>query len=895
MQQLSIALCALFSKISGDEILWNAGFMQKKNTHMVDITHIDSGINESTITTLLQKADETTYSIDQLLMTSQMVLSKWMVSDTNCLPVQFSKQDSVFNMLLHFASFTLVMKDGDPVCRYKHLLRWHTLTTQLGEDLFTTALLAACNIKTGYNRTYFDWDAFLRHDSKELNTLFDRPMAELHMHLKGSSYNVDISWLCLMNNIENMYGYFDEVRAKRKNTDWDVHLFEKVRRAAAIRYYLSGILGCVSNTITKSQLYDFINNTNSYIEASKKEVKIKIQKDVIISLQNLLTKAHTKNVELAKTNGIPDKHVLDYISVNHYKKERVANLVMSSERKFMYLMFKKIFSNDTNFDADTATLFYAYLVYKDYFRHTILQLNTRVGFANFANYEELKTAYIIPFYYPLVYKAAIEGFLGNDKDRYVEARIVPKSTPENILSSLKEIYNSIDKPKQDRCKIILHFIKRRDESFTKDKAIRHNQLREDVKKQAFAIYKFRQQTNEYGDLVGKVVGIDAANSEIYTRPEVFAQAFRFLRSHDVYSSELDRPNDLNITYHVGEDFLDIGDGLRAVEETLLFLGLRNGDRLGHTLVLGTDVRSYYQKRYNTICESKQVILDNIAWLYHKCLRLLGYKPICGFFEMMFHRYFRDLYNPARTESSNIIEDIFCSSDNLRHLDDIETYYLSWLLRGNSPTFGMDLSPEVYNNLPKDSLERKWADEAINHQKVIELACRNEKARELFDLYHSREIADNSSEVDSFMIPQKYREDYYTLLEALQQDLLDNIEKRHIAIECNPSSNYKIGEIERYDKHPIVRFFNYGIETPYPPHDVSVSINTDDQGVFSTSLEREYSLMALAMERNEILGYENSPRAIIDWLDRVRQMSLEQRFDQINVLVKTDELETSSTL
>lgn len=881
MQQLTIALRALFSKISGDEILRNAGFLRNKNACITDIIHYDSNINESVINQLLQEADETTYSIDQLIMTSQMVTRKWMMPDTNCLPVQFSKQDSVFNMLLHFAVSTLTIKDGDPVCRYSHLLRWHSLTTQLGEDLFTTALLAACNMKTGYNRTYFDWDAFLRHNSKELNDLFDRPMAELHMHLKGSSYNVDISWLCLMNNIEDMSDNFDKVKDNRKYTNWDNQLYEKVRRAAIIRYYLAGIVDCVSNTITKSQVYALINYTNSYDEAGK-EHKQEISNDVKICLQKILTEAHDRNVREADKNDIPKEYVIDYISVNHYKKERVANLVMSSERKFMYLMFKKIFSNDTNLDADTATLFYAYLVYKDYFRHIILQLNKRVGFANFANYEELKTSYITPLYNHLVYKAAVEGFLGNNKDRYIEARIVPKSTPEEISSSLKEIYDSIEESKRDRCSIIFHFIKRRDESFTNEKAIRHNQLRDDVKKQAFAIYRFRQQSKERENLIGKVVGIDAANSEIYARPEVFAQAFRFLRSHGVYSSELDRPDDLNVTYHVGEDFLDMCDGLRAVEEALLFLGLHNGDRLGHALVLGTDVRSYYQKRYDTICETKQVILDNVAWLYHKCLRLLGYKPICGFLETMFHRYFRDLYNPESSESTNIIADIFNSSDSFKHLDDIETYYLSWLLRGNSPTFGTDLSPDVYNILPQDSLERKWADEAINHHKTIELACRNEKARELFDLYHSRKTAKNSEEVESFMIPQKYREDYYTLLEALQQDLLRTIEKRHIAIECNPSSNYKIGEMDRYDKHPIVRFFNYGIETPYPSHDISVSINTDDQGVFSTSLEREYSLMALAMERNELQGYKNSPRAILDWLDRIRQMSLEQRFDKINI-------------
>ena len=88
-------------------------------------------------------------------------------------------------------------------------------------------------------------------------------------------------------------------------------------------------------------------------------------------------------------------------------------------------------------------------------------------------------------------------------------------------------------------------------------------------------------------------------------------------------------------------------------------------------------------------------------------------------------------------------------------------------------------------------------------------------------------------------------------------------------------------MDKYDQHPILRFYNDGLSTPYKPHHLAVSINTDDQGVFSTSLGREYSLIALALERNEMPPYVNSPRAIAEWLERVRQMANEQRFDNIN--------------
>ena len=85
----------------------------------------------------------------------------------------------------------------------------------------------------------------------------------------------------------------------------------------------------------------------------------------------------------------------------------------------------------------------------------------------------------------------------------------------------------------------------------------------------------------------------------------------------------------------------------------------------------------------------------------------------------------------------------------------------------------------------------------------------------------------------------------------------------------------------YIEHPIFRFNNYGLKTPYPPHEISVSINTDDSGVFSTSLEREYALMGIALEKTDDENFRNSPRAVKEWLNRVRKMSVEQRFKKEN--------------
>ena len=896
MENISTVIKALFEKVDGNEVLKKAGFDIESDKEL--FSRMDSEMIESTIVNKLLKVDKES-TIDQVTMLGQIVQFKWMEPDDSCMSLKFRRLSSVFNILLHFSSKCLRVKDGEPLCMYNKLLRWHLITSLVGEDLLTTSYIASRDLVLGKDRKSFDWDAFIGHDCKELNSLFDQPMAELHMHLKGSSYNFDLSWLCMMNHIGIMQRNFEVEHPLHKFRNPDKDLYEKIKRAAAIRFYLAGAVGCIPDTVSLSQLHEVLRNDVNELIEKKTNEELKDKQIPITDIQSLIddcrtrTRFNTKEkFEMLRTaqnfkDKLEDEDIVDYIPINHYGNELIENKALAPERAFMYAVFSKIYGDDNDDTADIATLFYAYLLYKIYFRNEILQLNERVGFANFASYEEMKTDYLLHDYDHLLYKAAIEGFLQKNKERYIEARIVPKDTEEGIVKTLQDICKEIDTKFESRYDFIFHFIKKRDEPRPTD-LYRHYRLREEIKRQAYAIYQFRCNRDNWGvnnNLVGKVVGIDAANSEIYCRPEVYAQAFRFLRGHEVKIDEEldDYPYDLNVTYHVGEDFMDIADGLRAVEEALIFLNLRNGDRLGHALVLGTDVRTYYEKRYYTICASRQVILDNLAWLHHKCIRLTGYTQLCGWLEMMFLKYFTEIYRVKQEVGENIIDSYFKPSEDNELSSNINDYYLSWLLRGDSPIIGTQLDSENLKKLTS-TIDKEWAHAGMNHQICAEVALGNEDARELFDAYHSFKYARRGYLGDTLTIPPMYRDEWYALLEKIQQQLLEKIEKRHIAIECNPSSNYKIGEMVRYDEHPILKFFNYGLDTPYPRHDVAVSINTDDMGVFSTSLEREYSLMALAIERNQTDEHHNSPRAIIDWLNRVREMSLEQRF-KYNVKIK----------
>ena len=72
---------------------------------------------------------------------------------------------------------------------------------------------------------------------------------------------------------------------------------------------------------------------------------------------------------------------------------------------------------------------------------------------------------------------------------------------------------------------------------------------------------------------------------------------------------------------MGEDFLDIADGLRATDEAVQFLCMEKGDRIGHGLVLGVDPDEYYQNKRYSIYLRRQDYLDNLVWILYRSLEL----------------------------------------------------------------------------------------------------------------------------------------------------------------------------------------------------------------------------------------------------------------------------------
>ena len=110
-----------------------------------------------------------------------------------------------------------------------------------------------------------------------------------------------------------------------------------------------------------------------------------------------------------------------------------------------------------------------------------------------------------------------------------------------------------------------------------------------------------------------------------------------------------------------------------------------------------------------------------------------------------------------------------------------------------------------------------------------------------------------------------------------------IAENGIAIETNPTSNVKIAGLEGYESHPIISFYNKGLtldETQICAcPQINVSINTDDPGVFITSLYNEYTMIAGALEhiktQDGVHVYKKD--MVYDWINNIRKMGDRQSF------------------
>ncbi len=588
-----------------------------------------------------------------------------------------------------------------------------------------------------------------------------------------------------------------------------------------------------------------------------------------------------------------DVHGSDKIEEsNDIYAARSAKNIITGERWLLYQMFRKYYEKKKGY-SEYMNLFYAYLVIKETIRAEMIQVNSTVGFSNFSYYELRKEDFIEDTVFEkYLLKLAVWDIMKSRNIRSLEARISPKMSPSQDAMGIRknDRLMNLTEDEKKRMFYVFHFVKapEKQEEMESEILCRHYFLREQVRIQAQAFAKMRV---DYPEEASRVLGIDACNAEIPCRPEVFAHAFRYLRNHTVqngvedYSSYRKIAPVLGVTYHVGEDFLDIVDGLRAIDEVCRFLNFKCGDRLGHALVMGVNVREWYDSKDRRIFLTRQAYLDNIVWIYTKIreIGLIGYEDLLLHIEKEYLTLFHEIYlkNIKDSYVNGILKKNNSNEPNRFTKFDITTYYDAWKLRGDDP--------ECYiNGVFRGSriLDDSWEGAQMDRQFPQDYKLRLDF--ETTFLYHSYHYNPGVKLEGNKTIEIKISDKMIEVVEQVQKHIQKEIAAMGVGVEANPSSNYLIGTFKRYDKHPLLQFYNIGLtadekELQECPQ-ISTSINTDDQGVFATSLENEYALMVLALERvKEKDGKEKYSRErIYKWLDDIREMGLRQSFLKIRV-------------
>lgn len=770
-------------------------------------------------------------------------------------------EHSIYGLLYKYADQVLFLMDRVPCCRIEKVLDWRSMTMRLGQDLFVTAWLARNNVRArDMNQTKnFDWPYAIQTNDERLNKLLEKGIAENHFHLGGSTQSFSISWAALMNHPNKIYKTVHEGKRFRRDLvdgrtefskDNESRWVKLLSIAAAIRAFLfQRCIGDIKVEDFRGKISKFLFPDDNY--------------DLELEVELIREEYGAKTC----LKGYPV--CLDYAMCSQLYSVDLdsSNRLLAAERAFLYRCFYNVYREE--FSYFELTVFYLYLLIKSNFRGELIQINQRNGFYNFLQYQDRKEQF-----YPFLeysYEAQRLAVCSTIQDNHVsslEARIMPATNFREMASKIIKLDDKVKCVSEEECDklfYVTHFAKRPFDikEFEENGYVytrpRNYKVRKLIYQQAKAIYLFRKHYHHEG-LTDRIHGIDACSSEIGCRPETFATEFRFLRHEGNGRREHaeEDQNDLRVTYHVGEDFLDICDGLRAVDEAVSFLHLGNGDRIGHGLVLGLNPDSYYKERYHCVYLTKQDYLDNCLWILFRTLE----------WNIPLESTAREI---LRQEANRMAFEIYGSVEQGQCLDILEALYRSWHLRGDHPS--------LYNAKGECEVESPFDANVYNrYRKCSEVNDAYRKDEAVAKLYYRYHYDENVKKNGLKVIPVEIKEWYVKLMADIQEYMRTHIiAKKGICIECNPSSNKLIGYFQRYDQHPIVLFNDYMLNPQSNKAQIMVSINTDDLGVFDTSLSNEYAMVLESLRRKRHSEGKYNDEQIYSYLEYIRENGLKMKF------------------
>ncbi|TKD01177.1 hypothetical protein E8A74_31755 [Polyangium fumosum] len=327
-------------------------------------------------------------------------------------------------------------------------------------------------------------------------------------------------------------------------------------------------------------------------------------------------------------------------------------------------------------------------------------------------------------------------------------------------------------------------------------------------------------------------GIDVASDELSVPTWAFVLPFeRVRRAAHRAGARLARTHPhwkvkpLGATYHAGEDFRRLAEGLRRMHELLEFGLLEAGDRIGHGLAAGVDPERWAREHPVTVQPVEERLLD-LLW------ELDWYKS--GELPADAGRV-----EQVRAEALDLTKRMFGACQDLDHLGLARrSLHESAVLRRLGYPF-------VHGRVPEDDIEK------LVHRYLTDAPM----------------FARGQDLVEVRMSDGELR-----MLRLVGHRLRVEIARREMTIEANPTSNLLINDMGSVDSHPAFRFQPIPGGSRHDEQPVQLSINTDDPISFATSLGDEYAYLYGALLSGKVGAHH-----ALQWLAARRDDGFRSRF------------------
>ena len=636
------------------------------------------------------------------------------------------------------------------------LLFWQTISHQVFPEFFMALFLHHARIQD-------PWDTLLRKGivaSRFLQDTFGNRLSEGHLHL-GSCIRNFTAWEVFVKELPH-------------------HIFSSSRWPD-----LGNLDGGFSSVFTAGLLASFIRTSLQYFLLSRDQ---KILERIHFILWCLVQEGTFNEEELKIKYPETLFHVVHTLEIHTFLCETDG---LWSEP----VLYKRALSHlDTLAGREKwrfAAVFLCYLYCSFHFHRFFIQRESPEGLRFFTQLYK-KNKILVPFHRSLF--SGGQALKHHISPRQCVKKAEVRTSPDaGALSELLAMAELLKREKEENFKlgVICHFTKREDKA---------GDLRE-------FFVNLREELNLLEDLLRQLhasglpfhfVGIDVAGHETALPNWLFLPIFREFR---LWWRTFFRYSGLGYTFHAGEDFSSLFQGLRHIGEILIFFPWGEGDRIGHGLALG-----YPPERGASECVNVRPLIDQLLDLI---------------FEWSLGIYSKsEAHSPYENQIAQAIEEL---GNRL-----FEEYLPvnQWAL-----FYRALFSPQTVLRIlgrPAEFLGCTLGRGSENQRDFWSFLAKNEKVKNVLTkyLYHFDEYRKRAE--PEFYVT--HPEDRCARLERIQKWAIRKIAEKKVAIEACPTSNLFIRGLPSFCSHPALTLFK----------EIHVTINSDNILNFNTNLIQEIS-------------------------------------------------------